>query len=1374
MMSQLKHLTLATLVMAGALAAGANQAQAASSCPALPNAESTFAGALNKLIDKATGKGNALQTAGDPVRQLNATQRQKVLSWLRGELAGRRAALSGSREKSAAEQKVDALKRRIFTRDRMERDASVVGGRIYDRTTDGTILPSARRGKPLGQLIDEEMARDAPSLAAKYKAKYKTAILKAIEENPAAVGEFAGALSGGDYMAVADQAASWGAQGFGTIVSDALEEMGHVNSKTVWDRAVKHAGAARQIVQALSNGRTDDAWKVIGDEWKKEVKEQSRAALKAAVNFAFDAGGGAGTVGDFVPIPGAAQNVIAPGAFGLTPGDLYLKLIDAEVALIKWGDNFLRTSWSHGDGQCVRIYNSTYERTGNTGAAYDEFHHCSATARYSAMFEFANQAKAMGIDETAAAKEFLEAHRRRLPNSGTPLQWIKAKAAKIAAKRKAVGRQIAPELTGVQKVLSNIARGIGSAMDNRLAEMVSAVLNEAQWDQLAEEIRQLEETLNDTLAAVDKDLNRIRRYSGGIDRWCTTYDRQKLIARQALTDGIDLSVRASRLRERLDGIDTSVCEGAETTAPGGDTAAQAATLAGAIKGDQAALSSSVDMVCAAPEGIRTAPDKATGRSRLGEALTTAQEAQAIIVRLKASIAEGSTLESGGTSDGQDQSSAAAAREQAMSEIAATKGEADALAGEFGNLEERFRTAHDAMRDAQRRIGNIAEPTQEIIEGIKQCLRPLAFAPVAEKPRAILAELEQLSSRNIGCRGDVLESWNERDADPPSGSGVSSSAAWRYRSLTVSPTPDTLSARLAEIEATCPVPADTSVPENSAAQSDLPDPETVNAEASDAGARVEHCVADALVAYQDAWGEPRVELSDATCSPSQNAEIMSKLNQAAADGSQAAKDHVAKLTPIVAAVSNAHAAYDTAKQAYAAGQLANVRSNLNGAKAAIDGLGGKPDCSDLAGKIASGLDKADRLDEVLREIGNAVSSCNVAAIERVRQRYGNQSHPAITSALRTGDGIIAANASYEDAKRTYSSGDLGSAESSLSRARSALSQAGGAKCSDLRDKIAGGLSRVERLRDAIRSAEQAVSSCDQPAIKRWTGSLATVTNPAADPVKAKLKRAGKKCESQAVATRNERCRRDHGPGYHAGKPGADGTYYCIPSRKTADNWCNANNKGSGWRAGKINAKGGFDCEKSRKQQQAENNAYCRRQHGRGYYAGKPRKDGTYYCRPTKKTASAWCRANNPGSGWYAGKIKANGGFNCYQSAKGRSRQAWADCRRQFGNRLVNVKIFKDGRYQCIYNTGTAGQQPRHNTQTSAAAAAAAGAIIQGIIGATGNRDRNRPPRIGGQQRRPGSTQTPRRTQRPPKCITHEKRTSTKWLNKTDMRCKGISF
>jgi hypothetical protein len=436
--------------------------------------------------------------------------------------------------------------------------------------------------------------------------------------------------------------------------------------------------------------------------------------------------------------------------------------------------------------------------------------------------------------------------------------------------------------------------------------------------------------------------------------------------------------------------------------------------------------------------------------------------------------------------------------------------------------------------------------------------------------------------------------------------------------------------------------------------------------------------------------PRGELPDATCNLEANADILAKLRKAADDGSQEARDHMATLEPLVAVVSSAHAAFDRARQAYAAGEMDAARAGLNEAKAAVDQLGGSPDCGDLASRIASGLEKIDRLERILSEATSAVNSCDAGAIESVRQRYGTLDHPAFAALMARGDAIIAANAAYEQGKSSYAAGDLDGAESSLTGARAHLARAGGSACEDLAQRIQNGLAQISRLRDTIRSADQAAASCDLAAIAQWSATLATISNPAASAARARLDRAAKDCEEKTAASRNQQCEQKYGPGYYAGTPDAAGNVHCIPSQSVADAWCNANNEGTGWTASGITATGSFNCIKSPEQQKAENDAICRRQFGPGYYAGPVRGDGTMSCLPNRQTANAWCRSHNKGSGWSARNIKADGSFTCVQSDKGRSQTAWADCRRQFGNALVNVKIHPNGTYQCIYNTG-----PKHS-------------------------------------------------------------------------------
>ena len=1251
--------SLAVVVLAFSISSAARTDAAAQVCPALPDAQSTFGAALTNLIGKLTGGGTSAATAGDPVKLLNASQNQKVLEWVRNELVGRENAFGADYDAKAASQRLENLKRRIFVIDRTERDPLLQRGRLFDQK-DGKVTLSSGKPKLLSQIIKEEMARVKPTLASKYSTKYGKAIADAFKANPAQFGQTAGALAGGDYKAVLDQAADWGATGFGAVVSDVLSEMGLDSTKTVWDKAITKSGAAKNILIALNQGNPDAAWAEIVKEYKAEVKTQARAAVKVAINMVFDAGSGAGSIGDFLPNPGNLQRSLAPGLFGLTPGDLYLKLLDAEVQFINWGKTYIREKSEFGDGACIRLYEEIYRQTGSAGAAYERFADCIPTAKFSAMMEFGNQARSVGLNETALIKAFLEARRTRRTTAWTPLEWI---AKKVAARKKQLQRGMLPELSRAEKVMATIATRVGRATQNRLTELAAAALNERQWDQLEDEVRQLEKTLSQTLAIIQGDLARIRRYSDGIGEACTAYDREKLVARQALSQGSTLSVTASRLWDRLDGVNTAACQRPEPGANADPAAAQRAALAAAIKADGQVLAAERQKVCAAPADIRDASDKQSARSRLDDALQSAREVQVIATRIKGAAAELATL----TAPQATPDAGAAARDKAIADIDAIRGEIEAVAGQFGTVEGQFRTAHDAMNAAQRRVDRLTPGTGEIIERIRACLRPLAAAPVAREPRRLLEELTQRSTNNFGCRGVVLESWNERDLDPPSGTGVLSSTPWRRRSLSLSHSVEQLRGKLAEKAAKCPQVESPSVLPVADGDGGELDSQAVIAAADAEISQMQTCVAQALTAYNDGWGAGKIAAGP-TCNVATNATELSKLKAGLQDGT-ATQTQVTEFEGIAGLVRVAHASYSAAKAAYSAGDIPATKAKLNEAKATIAAMGGTPSCAELSGKIDRGLARADRLERVLARARAALGSCDMAELRAVRDTLQGTSHRELKALAAQANRVLLAQAKFGAASAAYSRGALSAAKSDLRQAKALLAQnPAGANCTDLARRIDEGLRRVTKLQNAIRTANRAINACDIDAIKQSKVTLGRTSNPAADNVKGRFDAAIKKCQ-----------------------------------------------------------------KREREQIAADRNAGCAKDYGRGYYAGKSDRNGKYFCLPTQRTANAWCNANNKGSGWRARNIRRDGRFDCQLTPRARTNQAWADCRRQFGNRLINVKFLRNGTYQCIYRTQRA--QPRHDTRSSAAAAAAAAAAIQGII------DRNR--------RRPRATPPPRTTRPAPR-------------------------
>lgn len=237
-----------------------------------------------------------------------------------------------------------------------------------------------------------------------------------------------------------------------------------------------------------------------------------------------------------------------------------------------------------------------------------------------------------------------------------------------------------------------------------------------------------------------------------------------------------------------------------------------------------------------------------------------------------------------------------------------------------------------------------------------------------------------------------------------------------------------------------------------------------------------------------------------------------------------------------------------------------------------------------------------------------------------------------------------------ALQRYHRGDHEQSRQLLLEAGDDIGQLPPESCGTLLERITGGQRTVGEAEDDGLGARDAMNSCNENEIDRLRKKYEASAQNSARTILARLDKAAVKCANQRVQRAS------------AGK-------------------------------------------KSRA------NAQCRKQYGAGYYAGKIRGDGTFSCRPNKKTANAWCRSKN-GRGSIAGRVRSNGTFNCHFSRKQRSRQAWAACRKQYGSRLANVKIFKSGRYRCIVRNVVRRDPPPPPQQHAPATSAA---VIGGILG-----------------------------------------------------------
>lgn len=369
--------------------------------------------------------------------------------------------------------------------------------------------------------------------------------------------------------------------------------------------------------------------------------------------------------------------------------------------------------------------------------------------------------------------------------------------------------------------------------------------------------------------------------------------------------------------------------------------------------------------------------------------------------------------------------------------------------------------------------------------------------------------------------------------------------------------------------------------------------------------------------------------------------------------------------------------DIAREDYAReGGMADAKARLIRLRETLNALPEDANCPEVDRRVEDGLDKIDRIERVQERGEEAIASCDLKRISDIGSRLQAVSHPALATMRSLLTRLSETAARNEDAKRAYNSGDLVQAETLLRNAHAATQPDWPPSCQEISNEIADNLARVKRLRDGIEAARAAISACEVDSIEKWIMRFKNLSNSAVNPIKAELASKREYCADQAQAgaqmAANELCRKEigenviaspeqgidgktacicaagyrwndrrdkcikaateaklaasreahcletRGTGYYAGTPAADGTYYCLPKRKTANKWCKDNNAGSGWSAGPISSLGGFSCIQSERERKAAARAECRqqaRQNGKVYAYTQFLNDGRYSCR--------WC-------------------------------------------------------------------------------------------------------------------------------------------------------
>lgn len=294
------------------------------------------------------------------------------------------------------------------------------------------------------------------------------------------------------------------------------------------------------------------------------------------------------------------------------------------------------------------------------------------------------------------------------------------------------------------------------------------------------------------------------------------------------------------------------------------------------------------------------------------------------------------------------------------------------------------------------------------------------------------------------------------------------------------------------------------------------------------------------------------------------------------------------------------------------------------------------CQDvLKGDKSGEVEKAKQRAEALADKRAKMATRLSDLLGRIEKDYS-----ATKKAVERGKGCVSGPGQQETAcdpkgiEDAFSAANADYFKENFAAAKAALqaiqAQYGG--CSGVSDRVDKGHNTIDTVANAKTKTDAAIADCDVPKMESYIAQMEALSSPHPSMASwiARMRARLPECKGTQVANADADCRGRDGPGYKASVQ-ADGSYYCVPDKSAADNWCQTNH-GAGWYAGSVSGTGTFDCHPG---SQARTNE-CKKRHGSAARAGKLRSDGSYACY-TPRSPTTRPTARKPKAGPTTGEV-----------------------------------------------------------------------------------------------------------------------------------------